>query len=417
MSDNIFKAIEQKPHRLYIIYLMTKKVSPSGIVSNLRKMGLSAAATTTFAQYFELKMKPVMKALGIGHLYQDYISSIVRMLAGDTGIKYPKNMRYRTSVMGNTTDEINFLRFLKAMGVIDMWASEIRGVYGSKERYPIDPDTRKPFAIGTSDASIPWQIIESPQRNLFDEMIVEGMRDQEIAIHATDTLGIVCSQNHIRAYRDFFFNLNIEDLRDQVEIIESEKDNILFQLSELDKEIGKMSSGSSGDENDISEIADMMVARRKLVLRIADLDGLIANLNANLSEISAAMGLAKRESYNEMFQDMMGSVFAKFKRYEKQNDRAVVDPMSKCVRMMQGIMDMTEKADKLNDSGKVKAQAEMINLIQQREDEEREERLKAIDNISSEHFFDGEDVDLSDIDGLDELNAGMPKAESEGKCD
>lgn len=419
MSSNILRAIEQKPHRLYIIYLITKKSSPNIVSSDLRKIGLSSAGAEIIAQYFDLKIKPMIKAFNLGHIYQDYMSSITRMLAGEKKVRFPEEIRFRLHVHGKTSDEINFIKFMKALGVFDMWASEIVKVYGIKDRIPNDPDTGRQLDFSIVPSVMPWKILESHQRHLIDEMIIDGVKDSEIALHLYEKHDIHIKTNHVKSYREFFFNLNVAELEDQMDIVVAEKENIVYQLQELDTIIERKSSQiengglDDNDDSSISNITDMMIARRKLVVRINDLNNVIATINASLSSSTAALGIAKRETYTQMFEEMMGAAYKKFNRYELQNDRAVVDPMLKCVTMMQRIMDMTEKADKLNGSAKELAQAEMINLIQKREEEDKKERMKAVEDIESDFYYDGEDTDISGIAGVDEINAGMPKTTEE----
>ena len=396
-------AVEQKPHRVYIRYLMTKKWAPSKIQHNLFQLGLSSPIEEVMTQYYHSMIKPLIKKYNLGHIYQDYNNYV----SGEKGAKkkrHPDELNFRTNIGVSIDDQINFLRFINDLGVNEMWQNELYLFYGDRDRVPSDPMTGKALIPSFSRRSgLPWSIVQSPHRYLVDEMILEGVPDSRIIEMMRQKYDTKIASYDISMYKAAFFSVQMLDIRDQLKSLDAEKQNLQHHIKGIDSAIKRIESGEAGESTET--IPDLLSKKKALYTRVNDLGTNIRSLNASFSEAAAKHKGSKDKTRLEMFEEMMDVTYQKFKRLSIHNDRDVIDPLYKLTRMMSLELDLVEKARDMDLKNRDGAQVEMIRLIHAREEELEREREYTEQTLSeyADNVLYGSEIDASEILGLDEL--------------
>lgn len=414
--DNTSKSvqvIEQKPHRLYIRYLLTKKWSPRKIRENLYKLGLSSSNDDSIERYYNIMIKPMIKKHKLGHIYQDYDSVLARKSDKRTQ-RFPTELNFKLELGNDVDTQINFLKFINEIECEDLWRNEFYNFYGRRENVPTDPDTGKSLMEKFNKQSqLPWSIIQSPKRYVVDELILEGLSNARIIRHMQEHHNIRIQSYEILMYRSSFFNVTMIDVREQIKFIEVERQNILFHIQNIDTRITKIEGGKLPDPN--STISDLLIEKKSLFSRLSDLDNSIRSLNAQHNEAAANRLAGDTINYEAIFAEMFAKTYDKFTFMAKQNDRDVVDPMYKLTKMMGAQYAAMEQAKEAGLKGNLKTQSELINLITDRIDEleeEDKEAQKALGNFEESNVgFGDEEVEMSDIMGVE--NLGQPEEDNE----
>ena len=123
------------------------------------------------------------------------------------------------------------------------------------------------------------------------------------------------------------------------------------------------------------------------------------------SEFACKVAQYNKDDFESMFADIAISAYCRYKNLDKYNDRDVVDPLIKVVKMMGYAHDkMTEI--KLtgggNKSGDVHSKAVTMDLYKQRLEEVNDEvKRRAAVELGDDSF--GVDITADDIEGIEEL--------------
>lgn len=397
------KSIEQKPHRLYIRYLLTKKWSPNQIIADLKQLGLSSPIEAGLIKYYKALIRPIIRKHKLGFLYQDFDNYIADREGPQNGVRPPREISFRIDVGNNIDTQIAFLRLIGDLGVADLWQNELFIFYGKKESVPTDPETGKSLIGSFLSGSMPWDIVNSPHRYVIDELILEGVSAPRIKEYMSKNHKLKLHTDEIRMYKIAFFSIETSDIKDSLLLLEAEKQNVLHHIKSIDANLRRVDQGISVDET----VPEMLVKKKALYTRVSDLESSIKMLQSKFSEKAAGLRSAKTKSHAQMIEEMVEKTYAKFSHFSNYEDRDAVNPMYKLTRMMGLSLEMLEKAKDAELRGSVGGQAEMIRLITEREDTLAEEYLDKEKRLKEEKHIIDSDLDESDIMGIDELTNSL----------
>lgn len=403
MKDNTLsasvKAINQKPHKFYIVYLITKKWSPKKIISNLHQLGLSAVTQESLMQYYNVAIKPEIKRFNLGHIYHDYSGRMIK--SPDYKWKNIPELSFRAELGDNIDDQINFLKLIKYLEVEKLWGAELYTFYGKKEKVPTDPDTGLCLIESFGSRNhMPWSILNSPYRYVVDELILEGVENYSIQEHMEKNYDLKISADAIKMYKLGFFSLKLTDIKEKIKSIEVEKYNLIYHVKNIESEIKRQENGESSGEDSVPEL---LLKKKSLYGRIGDLDNMIKTLTANFSETAARQKIAKGASYRDIFEEMMEETYSKFKKLSKHDDRAIVNPMFKLTRMMSIEFDLLQKAKDLELRDSDGAQAQLIQFVTERIEEVGDKEESEIERLEGEKYRLEGNLEMDDIEGLEEI--------------
>lgn len=393
--------IESKPHVKYIRYLLTKMYSPIVIKKELQKLGLSAPHEQPLTIYYLAVIDPVVKHFGLGHVYADYKNRLL-----STGKKgrgdYAKNLlNYRLEFDDSPDDQVKFCKMIKLLEIDPMWIYEIYRFYGSAVNMPID---EKGERILTSTAATirrgsVEKILLFEKRYLIDKFLLENVPIDRIAKYCRETLKFAIQDSEIKLYKSMFFNIQTQTIEEKIKSLEYEKTSLATLLEDIE------SGNGTYDELDMGERVVLTEQTKK---RINELTDNIRGLNALYTETSVRVAEMNENSFQDMFADIVGRSYARFKQLDSYKDRDVVDCLFKTARMMTFAHD---KVESIQQTGGNKGNSDkhsqeiMLEMYGSRVDEIIKENIDRVSKESGDESYGS--VDLDDIEGMDELGVNF----------
>lgn len=400
----IISTIESKPHKMYIRYLLVQRYSPGKIKSELVSLGLSAPHEGPLERYFFMVIDPLIKKHKLGYLYAAYKDRMMVKKEENKGKKFSLVLNFKEEIMKDPETEIRFLRFISELGVIETFGPELLRLYGKLENVPNDPETGKSFTEHlTRYKEMPWDVVDSPFRHIIEELLIEGMDNNGIVAHMDTHYNVRVRPSAIVLYSKIFFSVERFDKTSQLKVMLAERENLFHDIRQIDNWIAESDRGSyKGDKT----MPQLMQDRKSLYSRTQGLDTTIKAMQAQTSEVAVKQTQSLNDGYVEMFQDMMDITYSKFKRLAVMNDRGIVEPLYKLTRMAQNSYEMLVKAKENALKGNTMNQAEMIRMVTERENDNMDDQIKALEISSGfdpQNLIGSVDIDPRIIEGLEEL--------------
>lgn len=414
----IVNAIELKPHKMYIRYLMAQRYSPGKIKSELVSLGLSAPSPEALERYFFTAVEPIIKKHKLAFLYAEYKNKMLMKGDKDRRRQYSMTINYKEEVMKDPSVEIHFLRFINELGVIEAFGPELLRLYGKVENVPNDPETGQSFTAKIKHfKEMPWDILDSPYRHIIEELLLQGVDQEGIISYMETSYNVRIRTKELSLYRRVFFSVERFDKTSQLRVMTAERENLLHDIKQVDNWIAESDRGVyKGDKS----MSNLMQDRKSLYSRVSGLDATIKAVQAATSETLIKQNTAENDGYIAMFEDMIQTSYNKFKRFAQMNDRGVVDPLFKLTSMTQKGYDMLLKARENELKGKSMNQAQLINMITSRENELLEEQLReaeATGQFNAHNLLKGHVLDPDLIEGVEELLKAEEDAVDDGEED
>ena len=166
----------------------------------------------------------------------------------------------------------------------------------------------------------------------------------------------------------------------------------------------RLESGKAIDSD--SSVPDLLIEKKALYNRLADLNETVKTLNATYSENAANKLNADNLNFEGIFLEMFNETYKKFQSMARHNDRDVVDPMYKLTRMASAQFEMLERAKEMDTKGAGRTQAELVTLINDRDtdlEEEDKETQSALSDYDQQNVGFENGIDEANIMGLENL--------------
>jgi len=392
--QNTINIIDSKPHAKYIRYLLSKRYSPRQIKNELQRLALSAPHEKALKAYYFAVMDPVIKTLGLGKLYSDYKNKLLRTdnIKGDF-VNYL--LKFRLELDRSLEDQVSFCKFVQEMDIEECWSHEVLGFYGTVANIPEDENGNRIIKTPNFRGTVPEKILMSEKRYLIDKFVLENVPDARISAYARTELKIPITDGDVSYYKKVFFNLRTKGFDEKIQALESEKTSLESFIEVI----------ASDNEMEASERA---LIRRQTNDRIRELEDSIKTLNMLFSESVNGQLRTENESIEQIFLDVLHRTHNRFKQLDRSQDRDVVEPIFKTVRILAMAADKLEALKKHDDSGNEDkhSQTELLQLYKARVDEAYDEQDVKLVNPP------GGDEDAEGILGLDEIGM-IPGGEEE----
>lgn len=397
-------AIDAKPHKIYIRYLLVQRYSPSKIKKDLIALGLSAPHENALERYYYLVIEPIVKRHKLGFLYAPYKEAIQNKGTKKYSNRFSMVINYKKDIMNDPDLEIRFLRLISDLNIIEAFGPDLIRQYGKLENVPNDPETGKSFVEHlTRYKEMPWEIVESPYRHIIEELLLEGSDYTGIIAYMDKNYNTRIRMSSLNLYSKIFFSVDRFDRNNQLKTLLAERENLFHEIRKIDAALGQIDTGTySGD----SGIPELLQEKKTLYSRVTGLDETIKSIQTVMTDIGIGQQRADNSSYAEMFDTMIQTTYSKFQQFSKMNDRGIVEPLYKLTKMMQNNYDMLQKAKADDIKGAGHAQAELIRMVNQREQEAMEEDIKAYEGFGGfdpSNFIKNSGIDPRLIEGVEEL--------------
>jgi len=395
---NTVRAIEKKPHVRYIRYLMTKKYSPVVIKKELQKLGLSSSHEKQFIIYYLAVMDPIIKKYGLGDVYQEYKSKLLR--DDNARNSFSSNLlKFRIAFHDSPDTQVRFLQFVSEIEVENCWGNEVMKYYGVVDNMPLDADGNRPMK-GTAHKRSIERILTHPKRYLIDKLILENLPDGRIVEYVRKNLNEPIFIYDISYYKKVFFNMRSFTIEEKIKVLEIEQNSLRSSISALD--------------NDESlDIGEKVTIQKQAKERVKEIEENIRTLNMFFSEAAIRQLEGESEDFEKLFLDIARRSYNRYVNLDEARDRDVVDPLLKTAKMMGYAFEKVQdiKVGK-STNGDNHSQAELVELYKQRVDEAySEQNMKNVNEIGEALLGD---VDKEEILGTEELNIMIDKYGEDG---
>lgn len=393
--------IESKPHVKYIRYLLTKMYSPIVIKKELQKLGLSAPHEQPLTIYYLAVIDPVIRHFGLSPVYADYKNRLLSSSKRGRG-DYAKNiLNYRLQFGENPDEQARFCQMVKLLEIDPMWIYEIYKFHGSAINMPVDDKGNRILtstASTRSNGSVE-KILLFEKRYLIDKFLLENVPIDRITKYCRETLKFNVQDPEIKIYKAMFFNVQTQTIEEKIKSLEYEKNSLETLVQDITEGAGEYADISVGEKV-------TLVEQNKR--RITELQDNIKGLNALYSESAFRVAEMNENSFQDMFADVVGRSYARFKQLDSYKDRDVVDCLFKTARMMTFAHDKVEAIQQASTNKATSdkhSQEIILELYGNRVDEIIEENRKRIAEQTGDESFG--QVDLDDVEGMDELGVSF----------
>lgn len=413
---DVIEAVEKKPHATYIKYLLTKRAGLNMITDEMHKLGLSCPSTEYLKKYFQVQMEPLIRKNGLVSLYSEYKAKINGRVVAKSK-KATKNefissiLKYAIDIGDEPVLQAKFCTFIKEMGVEVPWAWEINRFHGTVENYPKDSNGVRILSSGLSKANVN-RVAASPNRSIIEKLMLQNISNARISKYCKESLKEDINEKDLGAFREVFFNTQLNSLEDNIKMLQDEKKAQLAIIHDIRQ------STAEYEEMPIGERAEL---ERIINRRVNEIDENLRAINAAYNDLSYDAKAESENNFEAMFADIAKRAYRKYCSYDNANDRDVAGPLAQVSKVMIAAHDKIEriresaagsnKSSSLDDDGVKHA---IGNLYRGRLDEiEAEEKEKANERLrQSGLLILDTDVNPDEIGGVEELGAEF-KAEDE----
>jgi hypothetical protein len=403
---NTVKTIEAKPHVHFIRYLLSKRYSPTLIKQELFKLALSAPHEPNLIVYYMAVMDPIIKSYGLGWLYADYKSKLLRKNSRND---YARDiLNYKLHLEDNPDAQVKFCKFVKDTGIEDLWIGEIYRFHGATENMPIDENGQRVLNVSSPNKTVE-KILIHPKRYLVDKLILENIPDRRIADYCRENLKLGVYEYDILFYKKAFFNIRTHAIEDKIKVLEVERNSLKTLMGDLE----------SLDVYKSMEIGEKSVIRRQTDQRIEEIDDNIKTLNMMFSEFAFKSAVTEQQDFEQIFADIMARSYRRFCDLDNYKDRDVVDPMMKVARIMTAAHDKIETIKEIGGSSKgvsdKHSQSVLMEIYKKRSDQIMEEQIDRANKALAEAGIEpiAQELIPEDIGGIDELGISFDVSEEE----
>ena len=406
---DVIEAIEKKPHATYIKYLLTKRAGLNMITDEMHKLGLSCPSTEYLKRYFMVQIEPLIKKNGLTSLYSEYKAKI----SGRTITKSKKGtknefissiLKYAIDIGDDPVLQGKFCTFIKELGVEVPWAWEIHRCHGTVENFPKDSNGVRILSSGLSKTNIN-RVASSPNRSIIEKLMLQNISNARIAKYCKESLKEDISDKDLGAFREVFFNTQLNSLEDNIKMLTDEKNAQLAIIHDIRQGTAEYEDMSIGERAELERIINR---------RINEIDENLRAINAAYNDLSYDARAESENNFEAMFADIAKRAYRKYCSYDNANDRDVAGPLAQVSKVMIAAHDKIErireassgnaKSSSLDDDG---IKHSIGNLLHKRLDEiEEEEREKANERLRQSGMMPlDDDVNPDEIGGVDELGA------------
>ena len=407
---DVVESIEKKPHATYIKYLLTKRAGLNMITDEMHKLGLSCPSTEYLKRYFQIQIEPLIKKNGIGALYTEYRAKINgRVITKNK--KATKNefissiLKYAVDIGDDPVLQAKFCTFIKDMGVEVPWAWEINRFHGTVENYPKDSNGVRILSSGLSKANIN-RVAASPSRSIIEKLMLQNISNARISKYCKESLKEDISEKDLGAFREVFFNTQLNSLEDNIKMLKDEKNAQLAIVHDIRMGAAQYEEMPLGERAELERIVNR---------RINEIDENLRAINAAYNDLSYDAKAESENNFEAMFADIAKRAYRKYCSYDNANDRDVAGPLAQVSKVMIAAHDKIERIREASGSGTLKPSSmdddgvkhAIGDLYHKRLDEiEAEEKEKANERLrQSGMMLLDDDVNPDEIGGVEELGA------------
>lgn len=399
---DIINIIEEKPHYVYIRYLFSKRYSLSALQQELQKLALSAPSTAQLKVYYLSVMDPVVKKFGLGGIYSNYKSLITKVRDSSA-----TNDNTGRSILNFKTDfnqsDMSLLKrfglYISELQVYPCWAGEIMNHYGVASNIPEDENGERVFPNTTYSRKSIEKIFFYQKRYLIDNLIIEGVAPTRIVNYIKEKEDFNLSPDDVNLYKSVFFNMRRNTAEDKLHSLEIEKQSLENYLNGIKSNI----SISSGEK---------VLLMKQTEDRINTLGDSIRTLNSIYMESANHIMKTNVQTIKDAFLDISMKSYERFKALNNYNDRDVVDPLMKVVKMMGYAYEKASEMEKDGDTSNKDTNLSMMDLYRERADSLYNEQIYATEiNKAAKELLVGE-IDRTSIMGIEDLTTASIKGNS-----
>lgn len=354
------RSVEDRPHVLYIRYLLTKCAAPSTIHRDLMGLSLSAPTEEGLRRYWEVVCMPEVKRFGLTKIYQGYFTKMARPQKPHSFDR----LSFKLQVAKYPKLITPFCLFVRELGVGDFWVREIvRGISGagsgSGSADAIPRDERGVPILEYTEASGYQSVLACGKRELVERCLLEGMSARRASEFLRVNHRLELHPKAIASYQRYFFNVRRRALEETL-------DGLRLDLEALDEEIAALEADDSEDD-----LSARMTKLSSLNVRRQSLRSMIRDATMNYSEDSFHQGTAETMDTAEMFQEIVRRSYRRFLYMDQFKTPEAGKSLYEIVRTM----DMA--AERASPSGRQSADAPGESTIARMYVQRQEEILAA----------------------------------------
>ena len=403
---DVVESVEKKPHAIYLKYLLSKRVGPMMITSEMRKLGLSCPSVQYLKRYFQIQIEPLVKKNGLTSLYADYRAKLngrrVTKKKDATKNEYISDiLKYAIDIGDDEVLQTKFCSFVRDLGVETPWAWEITRYHKTVENFPKDGNGVRILSASLNKVNID-RIASSPNRYIVEKLLLENISNARIAKYCAEHLKEKISEKDISAFREVFFNTQLNSLEDNIKMLRSEKDYQISMLSDIKQK---------SNEYETMTVGEKAEAERNINRRINELDENLRALGAAYNDLTYNAKAEAENNFEEMFADVAKRAYRKYCSYDNANDRDVASSLAQVSKVMIAAHDKLEhikesgiKASSVDDDGIKHTFGELYHArLDEIADEEKKKANEALRKAGLPELDD--EIDPDDIGGVEELGA------------
>lgn len=403
---DVIETVEKKPHAMYIKYLMTKRVGPTMITSEMNRLGLSCPSIQFLNKYYHLQIDPLIKKNGLTSLYAEYKAKL-------EGKKLNKNktstrsdyisgiLKYAIDIADDEVLQVKFCSFIRDLGVEIPWGWEITRYHGTVDNFPKDSNGVRILTAQLAKTNID-KVAKSRYRHIVEKLLLDRLSDARISAYMMENCKEDIKPKDVAAFRMVFFNTHLNGLEDNIKMLTDEK---TYQLSIL-----------ADIKNSATPYCDMTIGEKaqteqNVNRRINEIDNNLRDLRAAYNDLTYDSKAAAENDFQQMFIDVATRAYKRFCDYDNSKDRDIAGPLAQVSKVMIAAHDKVEKIKetsvKASSDDDVGIRGNLASLYHARLDEiEDEEKEKANTRLQSMGFEGVDDnINPDEIGGVDELGS------------
>jgi hypothetical protein len=405
----IISHIENKPHAVYIRYLLTKRYSPRAIKGELFRLGLSAPHEPSLTAYYLAVIDPVIRKYGLSELYATFKGKVLSK--SNKPNDFSKDiLNYRLHIGDDKNLQMEFNKMVKELNIDDCWIGEIFKYHASVEDMPVDENGLRILQVTNPNKNIE-KILMNKNRYIIDKLILENVPDSRIAKYCREQWKLAVSDVDIRSYKVQFFNVKTRSIEENIHILENEINSMKEFLSDLN---------NTENYSDMT-VGELMMAKKQTEERLVELEDNYKTLTSMYSEFAFKSATEMQYDFEEMFRDVVSRAYKRFCDLDAFKDRDVVDPLMKTAKIMQSAHDKYETVrDTSKNSGNGNDRHSggvMMELYRGRLDEIAKEQIEKANQELQAAGIDILDADINPelIGGIEELGMNFETNEEENE--
>jgi hypothetical protein len=376
------RSVENKGHVRYIKYLLSKRVPPLSIRKELSRLALASPEKATLSTYFTSILWPIIEECNLEDYYTDYLN---RFINGTREKGVSPILNFDVSFEDKHADRVAFCKFIREIGVEDMWSREITRYYGGVHNIPQDESGERIIKANVTRSV--ENILTCPRKFVIDKLILENVANTRICKYMWDKYQIKINDQDLSSYRKFFFNFERRSLEEIIEQLIAEQNSIKSDLEIL-------------ETNAEYSLGDKLAISSQYKHRLKFLDESIKDLNAKYSDVSYQQGVDDKLDIQGIVEDIVQRGYTRFKFLDRYRDRDVVRPLSDVSKILFSAIDKLAQLEEfkskhdnaVTDKDK-NVQQVLIQLYQESYERHVEEAKTKL----------GDDPDKVAIEGLDEV--------------